>query len=381
MRRIAAQLIYDGNDVVSDGVLNYDTDKISGISSEAKSDLDFRCSVITPAFIDPHAHIGMIRAGEPAGEAEANDQMESIIAHADALDSIQMDDASFRDSIEAGVLYSCVVPGSGNIVGGRSAVIRNYGNNTTSALIGRAGIKAALGYNPMSTRSWKGTRPFTRMGALALLRDRLHETREKVKKKKEEDEPIAADEEIFRALLKGREVLRVHVHKIDDIAALLRLVDEFRLKVTVDHSCDVHAGEIYNELAKRRISVVYGPMDTFPYKVELKHENWRNIQGLIDSGVQYGLMTDHPVLLQKMLLLQLRWFLRAGLSRQQAIEIITRQNARIAGLTDHLGELSSGKWASFLCWNGDPFDLASYPIAVVAEGKIISGSFEDSVAR
>ncbi len=376
MARIAAKLIYDGNDIVSDGVLGYDGERITGISSESKSEPEFRCEVITPAFVDPHAHIGMIRAGEPENEAEANDQMESIIAHADALDSVQMDDASFRDSIESGVLYSCVVPGSGNIVGGRSAVIRNYASNTTAALIGRAGIKAAFGYNPMSTRTWKGTRPFTRMGALALLRTRLHETRERMKKKKDDEEPIAADEEVFRSLLRGREVLRVHVHKIDDIAALLRLVDEFRLKVTVDHSCDVHAGDIYGELASRTISVVYGPMDSFPYKVELKHENWRNIRGLIDSGVSFGLMTDHPVLLQKMLLIQLRWFLRAGLSKQEAIEIITRRNARIIGLSDQIGVLQSGKWASFVCWNGDPFDLSSYPVAVVGEGNLLAGSFD-----
>ena len=99
--------------------------------------------------------------------------MDSLLFLADALDSVQMDDSAFRDSVELGVLYSCVLPGSGNIVGGRSAIIRNYARTTTEALIARSGIKAAFGYNPMSTRDWKGTRPHTRMGALSLLRARL----------------------------------------------------------------------------------------------------------------------------------------------------------------------------------------------------------------
>jgi imidazolonepropionase-like amidohydrolase len=372
---INAERIYTGSAVVEHGSVVFDQGRIKSVTAKPDATPDFSCAVITPAFIDPHSHIGMIRAGEPGDEAEANDQMDSMIAHADALDSVQMDDRSFRDSIEAGVLYSCVVPGSGNIIGGRSAVIRNYGADTNAALVARAGIKAAIGYNPMSTRSWKGTRPYTRMGALSLLRGRLHDVREKMKKKGAGDDPKAkgddprsADEEIYRALLKGRERLRVHVHKIDDIAALLRLVDEFHLKVTVEHSCDVHTPQIYRELASRSIPVVYGPVDSFAYKVELKHESWRNIAHLLESGVEFGLMTDHPVIPQQMLLFGLRWFLRLGLSREEAIGVITRRNAKILGIDAELGTLEPKKWASLVCWNGDPFDVTSYPVAVYGEG-------------
>jgi imidazolonepropionase-like amidohydrolase len=57
------------------------------------------------------------------------------------------------------------------------------------------------------------------------------------------------------------------------------------------------------------------------------------------------------------------------LSKQQALELVTRKNAEILGIDDRLGTLEPGKWASFICWNGDPFDLASYPTAVYAEGR------------
>jgi imidazolonepropionase-like amidohydrolase len=373
MITIHAKRIYTGTDTIDNGILTFEDDRIRSVSTRKSEVPDHQFEVITPAFIDPHAHIGMVRAGEPGDEAEANDQMDSMIAHADALDSVQMDDRSFSDSIEAGVLYSCIVPGSGNIIGGRAAVVRNYGCDTNEALIARAGIKAAIGYNPMSTRSWKGTRPYTRMGALSLLRGKLFSVRAKMKSEKGDGEtksdPETADDEVYRTLLRGRERLRVHVHKIDDIAALLRLVDEFRLKITVEHSCDVHDPAIYRELASRSIPVVYGPMDSFAYKVELKHESWRNIAHLIESGVEYGLMTDHPVVLQQMLLIQLRWFLRHGVSKNDAIRIITFANAKILGIDDKLGSLAAKKWASFVCWNGDPFDLGSYPVAVYGEGR------------
>jgi len=226
----------------------------------------------------------------------------------------------------------------------------------------------------MSTREWKGTRPFTRMGALAILRAKLHDVRQKMAKEKaKEDAEVTytAEELILKSLLEGEDRLRVHVHKSDDIAALLRFVDEFGLKVTVEHTCDVHEVEIYRELKARGIPVIYGPMDSLAYKVELKHENWRNIKYLIESGVEFGLMTDHPVILQKMLFFELRWFLRMGFSKQHALEIITRKNAEILGVADVLGTLEPGKWASLVCWNGDPFALENYPLAAYGEGKLV----------
>jgi imidazolonepropionase-like amidohydrolase len=288
-----------------------------------------------------------------------------------------MDDKTFLDAVEMGVLYSCVVPGSGNIIGGLSAVIRNYSKNSTEALISRAGIKAAFGYNPMSTQSWKGTRPSTRMGAIALLRKRLDEVYQKMQKhkkargKKKADITFSAEEAVLRDLLAGRLRLRAHAHKIDDIAALLRVVDDFKIKVSVEHAMDVYQPEIFRELKKRNIPVIYGPLDAFAYKVELKHEDWQNIRHLLDSQVEYGLMTDHPATPARQLFLQTRWFTRAGISKQEAIELVSRKNAEILGLSKILGTLEKGKWASFICWNRDPFDLTSYPVAVYGEGKLL----------
>jgi len=377
MNSIFSETTYTGKSIVSDAYLVFNGQKIIGISKTAKGQLLGKFKVLTPAFIDPHSHIGMERSGEPSSEGEANDQLDSVLALADALDSVQMDDKAFRDAVESGVLYSCVVPGSGNIIGGQSAVIRNYVQDSTAALIGRAGLKAAFGYNPMSTHRWKGKRPTTRMGAMAILRGRLSEVRRKdqqyrkARGSKKEEITFTAEDQVLLDLLNARIRLRAHVHKIDDIAALLRLVDDFKIKLTVEHAMDVHEAEIFQELKKRKIPVVYGPIDCFAYKVELKHEDWRNIRHLITSRVQFGLMTDHPVTLARQLFLQTRWFVRAGMSKQQAIELISRQNARILGIDKQLGTLAKGKWASFICWNGDPFDLTNYPVAVYGEGNLL----------
>ncbi len=377
MQCLHAERIYTGRAVAEDAYLVVNGTEIVGLSSRPKGTLAGEFSVITPAFIDAHTHIGMARSGEPSSEEEANEQMDTILALSDALDSVQMDDSSFKDAVEMGVLYSCVVPGSGNIVGGLSAVIRNYGKNSTEALICRAGLKAAFGYNPMSTHTWKGTRPTTRMGAAAILRKRLNEVSDKVAQwrkatgKKKEEISFSAEERVLREVLERTLRLRVHVHKIDDIAVLLRLVDDFQLMVSVEHAMDVFKPEIFQKLKKRNIPVVYGPLDSFAYKVELKHENWRNVRCLLDSGVAFGLMSDHPVTPERQILLQTRWFIRQGLSKQEAVEIVCRRNAEVLEIDHVLGTLDKGKWASCICWNGDPFDLTRYPVAVYGEGQLL----------
>lgn len=375
MKCVYGKKIYTGKSVLEEGYLIFSSQTIEALSKTPKGELLGKYPVITPAFIDAHSHIGMARAGEPQKEAEANDHLDSVLALPDALDSVQMDDTAFVDAVEMGVLYSCVLPGSGNILSGLSAVIRNYGKNSTEALVSRAGIKAAFGYNPMSTQDWKGQRPSTRMGAAAVFRKRLDEVLQKHQKlrrargARKEEIVFSAEEKVLRDLLLQKKVLRVHVHKIDDIAVLLRLVDEFKLKVTVEHAMDVHDPEMFRQLKGRNISVTYGPLDAFPYKVELKHENWRNIRHLLESRVDFGLMSDHPVTPARQIFLQTRWFIRAGLSRQEAVELVSRKNAEILGIHGILGSLERGKWASFTAWNNDPFDLAAYPVAVYGEGR------------
>ena len=377
MNCVHGKTVYTGKKVIENAYVTFEGKRCAGVSKQKKGQLLGRFDVVTPAFIDAHSHIAMVRAGEPYQEGEANEHMDIILAVPDALDSVQMDDESLKDALEMGVLYSCVLPGSGNIIGGLSAVIRHYAKNTSDALVARAGVKAAFGYNPMSTKDWKGKRPSTRMGAMAILRSKLTDVSQKVAKHKrakgakKQEITFSAEEAILRDVLARKLVLRCHVHKIDDIASLLRVVDEFKLKVTVEHAGDVHQPEIFVELKKRDIPVIYGPTDSIPYKVELKHDTWRNVEYLIESGVEFGLMTDHPVILSRLLLIETRWFTRCGLSKQQAIELVSRKNAELLGIADRLGTLEKGKWASFSCWNGDPFDITSYPVSVFGEGELL----------
>lgn len=377
MKAIRVETLYTGkpDEVLENVYVIFDENKIVDITKTKPADVEvIEGKVVTPAFIDAHSHIGMARHGEPSSEDEANEKFETILPLADALYSIYLDDKAFKESIEHGVLYSCVLPGSGNIIGGKGVLIRNYAADIEDAFIKYAGVKAALGYNPRSTVEWKGTRPYTRMGAIAILRKWLVKAKDAltlVEKGKKTLEEIEPEIKYLFPIIKGEELLRIHVHKADDVAGLLLLKKEFNFKATVEHLCDIDKKLTFEKLKKEGIPIVYGPVDAFAYKTELKHEYWRNIKHLVEVKPLFGLMSDHPVILQRNIFLQLRFFRRFGMSKAECISILTQKNAKILGVEDKLGTIEKGKWASMIIWNGDPFSLESYPTMIIGEGKIL----------
>jgi len=399
---VYAKELYDGKGLQKDVYITIEEDKIISVDN-IKKEYD-STGIVTPAIIDAHSHIGMARDGEPGQEAELNDYIDQIMPQSDPLNSIYFDDHAFQDAVDFGVLYSCVVPGSGNLIGGRARIIRNFADNVGQALLKDYGFKMALGYNPRSTTDWKGIRNNTRMGAYALLEQKLDEVLIKVDKKNiarirkikelerklakkeieskdfEEDKKLAEDEfelefspnEIgLLELLSGDSVAKVHVHKEDDVIYLIHLKEKYGIKVTADHTMDVWHQEIYEKLAEAKIPVVFGPIGSLSYKVELKHAFYQNTKLIMDSGVQFGLMTDHPVIHSYALRDSLKFFLIQGMSKPDAIGLITYQNARILGIDDILGTIEPGKLASLVVWDKDPLDLSAFPKIVMAEGILL----------
>jgi len=385
---VFAEVLYDGRKKLENCSIVIEDDKIVDVLQK-KIHSDYS-GFVTPAFIDAHSHIGMDREGEPWTESELNDTLSQILPVNDPLNSIYFDDRAFKDAVDFGVLYSCVVPGSGNLFGGRAKVIRNFAPNRKTAELKDYGFKMALGYNPRSTTDWKGDRPNTRMGVYALLEQKFDEVinkRNKASLKKEKElnklqkeakkEKFSPDEIKYQTSLIEREYLQAFtpgegaVMELDDVLYLIEFASKYGIKVTAEHTGDVFHKEIFNELGNAGIPIVYGPLGSVGYKVELKHAYYQNAGLLMRSNAFYGLMTDHPVIWTPFLRDSLKFFLIQGMSPEEAISTITWKNARILGIDDTLGTVEQGKTASLVVWNRDPLDLAAFPRMVMAEGKAI----------
>ncbi|MFA6653723.1 MAG: amidohydrolase, partial [Candidatus Delongbacteria bacterium] len=319
---IRARVLYDGKKKLTEQTVIVEDGKIVEVSKKAlKADFE---GYVTPAFIDAHSHIGMFRDGEPDSESEGNDISDQFMPMNDPLNSIYFDDRAFKDAVDFGVLYSCVVPGSGNLIGGRAMIIKNWAENRKDALLKDYGYKMALGFNPRSTGSWKGKRPNTRMGVYSMLEekfDKLLIKKEKaelerdkklleIEKKAKGKDKLSAkeialekkninrcfelsfepEENMLLEILGAKKTAKIHVHKEDDVLYLIELVKKYKLKATADHTCDVFHKEIYEELAKAKIPVVFGPLGGIGGKIELAHAYYQNAELLMKSKAEYGLM-------------------------------------------------------------------------------------------
>jgi imidazolonepropionase-like amidohydrolase len=399
---IEATALYTGDTRRENRFITVEGDRITGVSDKpAPADIK---GIVTPCFIDPHSHIGLDRYGEPSKEGEDNDTSDQFLPANDPLNSIYFDDRAFEEAVDFGVLYSCVVPGSGNLLGGRAVVVRNWAADRRGAFVKHYGFKMALGWNPRSTQEWKGARPNTRMGIYGLLErkfdavlakygkaklaaekkgaeidakaargelDPAQASREREFLRREEAFEFDTEEKAFLEILVGKRTVKVHVHKEDDVHYLLGLVKAYGLNVTVDHAGDVHNAAVFDALAAAGIPVVYGPLGSFPYKFELVHDHYRNAKVLLESRAFFGLMTDHPVVLTSSLRDTLKFFLVQGMKEEEAIGLITWRNAKILGLDADLGTVEPGRLASLLVWDRDPLHLAARPVAVLAEGRRI----------
>jgi imidazolonepropionase-like amidohydrolase len=402
---IKAKVLFDGKQKLENKIIEVQGNIISNIQDADNIKADYE-GIVTPAFIDAHSHIGMDREGEPWQESETNDVLDQFNPLNDPMNSIYFDDRAFKDAVDFGVLYSCVVPGSGNLIGGRSKIIRNYAKNRKDALLVDHGFKMALGFNPRSTLDWKGKRPNTRMGVYALLEQKLDDVLQKREKneiakqkkmlalvKKRKDEKIneeefkeeqriidqeyklefSSEEMAYYELLTGEKTAKVHVHKEDDVYYLIHLVDKYKIKVTAEHTCDVFNQSVFEDLAEHDIPIVYGPLGSVGYKVELKHAYYQNAKMLMESKAKYGLMTDHPVIHTIGIRDSLKFFMIHGMSEEDAISLITLKNAQILGIDNVLGSLEANKIASLTVWNDNPLHLRAYPKMVMGEGRILRG--------
>ncbi|TAJ17716.1 MAG: hypothetical protein EPO68_08985 [Planctomycetota bacterium] len=66
----------------------------------------------------------------------------------------------------------------------------------------------------------------------------------------------------------------------------------------------------------------------------------------------------------------------AGLDREVALRAVTLEPAVLLGLGERLGSLEAGKDATFVLYDGDPFELSTRVVAVVLGGELVHGEIK-----
>jgi imidazolonepropionase-like amidohydrolase len=316
-----------------------------------------------PGFIDVHTHLGLYDEGTGWAGNDANETIEPTSPHVRAIDGVYPFDPAFSDAVKYGVTTAHVMPGSANIIGGTTSVIKTFGKNIQKMIIQEtAGLKIAFGENPKRIHSQGNKESITRMGIMGMLRETFYQA-------KYTDQPDSLRLTPIIKALKREIPVRMHAHRADDIISALRFAEEFDLDLRIEHCTEGHL--IADELAGLGLKVSVGPTLTRRSKVELKNKSWQTYQELVKRDIEVSITTDHPYIPIQYLNVCAAIAVREGLSEQHALEGITILPARNLRIEDRVGSIEKGKDADLVLWTNHPFHFISKPKWTMINGEIV----------
>ena len=92
---------------------------------------------------------------------------------------------------------------------------------------------------------------------------------------------------------------------------------------------------------------------------------------LSDAGVEFAIMTYHPVVEQKHTLVQLVLFVKEGLSELDALKAVTINAAKLNHIDDRVGSIKVGKDADIVIWSKHPLDIMNKADVVLLNGEVV----------
>ncbi len=336
--------------------------------------IDASGKVVMPGLIDAHCHVGILEEVYRNEGNDVNESTDPITPHLRAIDGVNPEDLGFQDALEGGVTTVMTGPGSGNIIGGENLAMKTHGIVADAMVLKNPiGLKVAFGENPKRVYGSQSKMPMTRMATAGLFRESLVKAQnymEKLRNKKN-DAGFERDlrMETLVKVLKRELPIRAHAHRADDIMTAIRIAEEFNLRIIIEHCTEGY--KIADQLAKRGIPAIVGPLITNRSKVELKDRTIKNPYLLSKAGVKIAFMTDHPVIPINLLSLSAALAVREGMDEVLALQALTIHAAEIMGLEDRIGSLEPGKDADVIILSGPLFELKTRVEKVIIEGKIV----------
>ena len=259
---------------------------------------------VTPGIIDPHSHIGDFPTpytGEDSAHTDVNEDTGPNTAQVWAQHSINVQDPGFSRALAGGVTTLQIMPGSTNLFGGRSIVLRNVPATTVQGMIfpdAPFGLKMACGENVIF--SGDGKFPVSRMGAVAGQRMAWQQARRYLEswqkyERGESEEPPDQDLQLdtLAGVLTGDIRVHIHCYRADDMAQMLDLAHEFGYRITAFH----HATDGYKipELLLRNDVCAAVWPDWWGYKREAYDAIRENAAYLHAAGVCVAMHSDSNI--------------------------------------------------------------------------------------
>ncbi len=398
MQAIKGATILTPEQTITNGTILIENGKITAVGADVQVPvgadvLDATGKYVIPGMIDAHCHTGIFADGVGWNHSDGNEMTDPVMPHLRAIDAIHPEDKAFQDLRESGVTTIGTGPGSGNLVGGMTAVIKTRGRTIEEMLVRfPGGMKMALGENPKRVYGEQKRTPSTRMGNAAILREYLTKAQAYLAKKAKHEQKVAdfnagvedaKDPEHFDVDLKlealGKILTQeipahIHAHRADDIMTAIRLAKEFDLDLILIHATEGY--KIADILAEEGVPCIPGPVLISRMKYELRELCSKNAAVLSKAGVKVAIQTDEFSAV-RYIRLNAAVAINEGMSDDEALRAITLTPAEMLRVDDRVGSIAVGKDADLVVLSAHPFDVAHSRVErVLIEGEVVFAKSE-----
>ena len=378
---INAQLAVRGETVytmtgqpITNGVVVINNGKITAVgpASSVQIPSGYRtltAKVVTPGLIDAHTVIGLNGYLNQPHDQMALDGGASVQPELRATDAYNAEERLIQWVREFGVTTIHTGHQPSALIPGQTMVAKTWGKNVDEATIVPTAMVAVVLGNAANA---SGRSPGTRAKQAAMLRAELIKAQENLAKK---DPPNDLKSEIMMRVIKGEVRLLVTAHKDQDIMTALRIAKEFNLKIVLDGAADAQL--VINEIKASGFPVIIHPTMARPGG-DAENLSMETAAKLKAAGIPVALQSGYEGYVPKtrVVLFEAAMAAANGLSKADALGLITIDAARILGLDGRIGSLAVGKDADIALYDGDPFEYTTHCV-----GTIIDGVLRNEVTR
>lgn len=347
---------------------------------------------VTPGIIDVHSHLGVYPSPDVPAHEDGNEMTDPVTPEVWAEHSVWPQDPGFLTALAGGVTSMQILPGSANLIGGRSVTLKNVPSRTVQGMKfpgAPYGLKMACGENPKRVYGGRGRAPSTRMGNVAGYRAAWIEAERYAAEWKRWEEKRARDDvedddepperdlglETLAGVLAGEILVHNHCYRADEMAQMLDVAREFGYRVTAFHHA-VEAYKIADLLAENDVCAAMWA-DWWGFKMEAYDGIRENVAmvdrpdggcAIVHSDSEDGIQRLNQEAAKSMAAAR-----RAGVDvpRERAIRWITANPARALGILGETGTLEPGKAADVVVWSGDPFSVYTLAELVFVDGALL----------
>lgn len=359
--------------VIDNGTILIENGRISAVGSKVAVPphaevVDARGRVVIPGLIDAGDQLGLVEIPFVHVTDDSNETTDPVHPELRVIDALNVRSENIRVARPGGVTNAVVTPGGANVFSGQSAIIQLDGDSVQEAVVKTpTALHINLGEASKETYGNKDRMPKTRMGTMAVIRQAFLKAQSYATSKGSSSEQARdLKMETLVAALHGEIPVVIHANRAGDIESAIRLADEFHLRIVMAEGTS--AWRFADELARRKIPVIVGPVFQAPIRAEASDMRIDNAAVLSKAGVRVALQTG-SVNGVRDLWLAVGFEIANGLSPQAALEAVTKVPSEIFGVQDRLGSIEPGKDANLVILDGEPFLVKSHVLSVFIGGK------------